>query len=50
MSKGLKKNEQGGRGAKQHKGGENAQPKIDQWVNLNNLLLWLVSFLQILIY
>ena len=37
-------------GGKTHKGGENAQPVIDHWVNFNSLLLWLVSFLQILIY
>ena len=37
-------------GAKHHKGIENAQPIIDHWVNSRILLLWLVSFLQILTY
>ena len=37
-------------GAKQHQGGENAQPLIDQLVNFSSLLLRLVSFLQVLIY
>jgi len=37
-------------GAKQHKGGENAQLLIDHWANFSSLLLWFVSFLQILIY
>jgi len=40
-SKGTKKNKGGGRGAKQHKGGENPQPLIDHWVNFSRLLLWL---------
>jgi len=35
--------------AKQRKGGEKAQPVIDHWVNFGSLMLWLVSFLQILI-
>jgi len=34
------------KGAKQYKGGENAQPLIDHWVNFSRLLLCLVSFLQ----
>jgi len=37
-------------GGKQHKGGKNAQPLFNHWVNFNSLLLWYVSFLQILIY
>jgi len=37
-------------GRKQHKGGKNAQPLINRWVNFNSLLLWHVSFLQISIY
>jgi len=44
------KSKGGNRGAKQHKGGENAQPIIDQWVNFSSLILWLVSFWQILFY
>jgi len=36
--------------AKQRQGGEKAQPVIDHWVNFRSLILWLVSFLQILIY
>ena len=40
----------GDRGSKQHKGGENAQPLIDHWDNFSSLLVWLVSFLLILIY
>ena len=44
------KKTKGDRGAKQHKGSENAQALIDYWVYFSNLILWLVSFLQILIY
>ena len=45
-----RKHKRGDRGAKQHKGGENAQPLIDHWVNFICLILWLVHFLQILFY
>jgi len=44
------KNREGDRGAKQHKGGDNAPPLIDHWVYFSRLLLWLVCFLQIVIY
>ena len=44
------KKQRGKRGAKQHKGGKNAQPLIDHWINFRSLLLWLVSFSQIRIY
>jgi len=37
-------------GAKQHKGSENAQPLIGYWVYFSSLMLWLASFLKILIY
>ena len=37
-------------GGKQNKGGKNAQLLINRWVNFNNLVVWHVSFLQILIY
>jgi len=45
-----RKKQRGDRGAKKHKGGESAQRLIDHWVHFSSLLLWLVSFLQILIY
>jgi len=47
-----------GKGAKKTKGaigdettqrGQKCSPRIDHWVNLSSLILWLVSFLQILI-
>jgi len=41
------KGQGGDMGEEQHKGGENAQPLIDHWVNFSSLLLWFVSFLQI---
>jgi len=48
---GNEKVKEGGRGAKQHKVGEMAQPLIDHWVAFSSLLVvWLVSFLQILFY
>ena len=31
---------------KQHKGGENAQPLFNHWVNFSSLQSWLVGFLQ----
>jgi len=51
MGKGVKKPKGAIRGKTQkHKMGENVQPLIDHWVNFSSLLLWLVSFLHILIY
>ena len=47
---GGEKNKRGDMGAKKHQGGENAQLLIDHWVNFSIQLLWLVRFLQILIY
>ena len=45
------RNKQRGRqGAKQHQGGQNAQPLIDHWVNFSSPILRLVSFLQILFW
>ena len=46
----VRKIQRGRQGAKQHKGGENAQPLIDHWVNFSSLILWPVSFLQFVYY
>jgi len=45
-----RKKQKGRQGAKQHKKDKNAQPLIDHCVNFSILFLWLVGFLQILIY